>query len=189
MHQPLRAVSTTVVALALAGTCASAHATWVLGNDNGGNGSLAGDYPAFTLTGADNGSGPDGLDDTVFYTQSFTVPETITFTWQYASHDSSGLATYDPAGWVLVSGGSTVETQLSIDAELAASGTATVSVGAGDSFGFYVHSLDSEFGPGVLAVNEALPPPPPPVPEPQHAVLLLAGLAALFASARRRRNG
>ena len=41
-------------------------------------------------------------------------------------------------------------------------------------------------GPGVLAVNEDLP---PAVPEPGDATMMMADLAALLTAARPRRNG
>jgi MYXO-CTERM domain-containing protein len=189
MHKTLRAASLTLGTLALAGVCTSANASWTLSNDNGGDGSLLGAYPAFTLTGSNNGDpATDGFDNTTFYTQTFSAATTVTFSWQYASADTGSTA-YDPAGWVL----NDVETQLSLNGDpgMASSGTWTVSVNAGDTFGFYVFSVDSLFGAGTLAINEDLPPPPPPppIPEPQEAVLLMAGLAALFALARQRGDG
>ena len=186
MHKTLRAASLTLGSLALAGACTSVHATWALGNDNGGDGSITGAYPAFTLTGSNNGDpATSGFDNTTFYTQTFSAAATVTFTWQYASADTGSTA-YDPAGWVL----NDVETQLSLNGDpgTASSGTWTVSVNAGDTFGFYVFSVDSLFGAGTLAINEDLP-PPPPIPEPEDAALLMAGLAALFALARQRRDG
>lgn len=190
MHKTLRVASLTLGSLALAGVCTSANASWTLSNDNGGDGSLSGAYPAFTLTGSNNGDpAADGFDNTTFYTQTFGAAATVTFTWQYASADTGSTA-YDPAGWVL----DDVETQLSLNGDpgTASSGTWTVSVNAGDTFGFYVFSVDSLYGAGTLAINEDLPPPPPPpppIPEPRDAVLLMAGLAALFALARQRRDG
>ena len=185
MRKTLRATSLTLGSLALAGACTNANAAWTLGNDSGGDGSISGAYPAFILTGSNDADpSTQGFDNTVFYTQTFTVAATVTFSWQYATADA--LAEYDTAGWIL--DGS--ETELFPNGDIAntGSGSTTVSVGANDTFGFYVHSIDSLGGAAMLAVNEDLPPPPPPIPEPQDAVMLMAGLAALFALARQRRD-
>ena len=183
MNKTLRTAVLAFGATALAGWSGGAHAAYTFYNDDGGNGTLSGSYPAFTITGSDDGS---GNDDTAFYVQTYASAATVSFTWQYASLDNGG-SVYDPAGWILDG----VETQLSTDGGPGtnSSGSFTVSVGAGQTFGWYVHSLDSTSGAGLLAVNQDLPPPPPPVPEPGDAVLMMAGLAALFAAARRGRNG
>jgi len=182
MIKSLRTAALVVGTAALAGGSVGAHAAYTFYNDDGGNGTLSGSYPAFTITGSDDAS---GNDDTAFYVQTYAAATTIEFTWQYASNDTGG-SVYDPAGWILDG----VETQLSVDGGpgTGSSGAFTVAVSAGQTFGWYVHSLDSTGGAGLLAVNEALPPPPPPVPEPGQAALALAGLAALLAAARRR-NG
>ena len=185
MQKTLRAATLALGTCALAGFSATASADYAFSNDGTGDGSLVDSFPAFTIIGSNNGAG----DDTAFYTQKFTSSQVVTFHWQYATQDSGG-GVNDPAGWIL----DNVETQLSVDGDpgVGSSGTTTVLVSAGDTFGFYVHSLDSGFGPGILAVGEDLPPPPPPpppaIPEPANAVLLMAGLAALFAAARRRKS-
>jgi MYXO-CTERM domain-containing protein len=183
MNKTLRTVALAAGAAALVAGSGSAHAAFTFYNDDGGDGTLSGSYPAFTITGSNDGS---GNDDTAFYVQTFAAATTVVFTWQYESFDTAGT-NYDPAGWILDG----VETQLSVDGGpgTPSSGSFTVAVGAGQTFGWYVHSLDSLGGAGLLAVNQDLPPPPPPVPEPQEAALMLAGLAALFAAARRRPNG
>jgi len=180
MNKTLRTVALALGAAALAGGPVGAQAAYTFYDDDGGNGMLSGSYPAFTITGSNDGS---GVDDTAFYVQTYAAPTTITFTWQYESFDSGG-SVYDPAGWILDG----VETQLSIDGGpgTPSSGSFSVSVGAGQTFGWYVHSFDSMGGAGVLAVNEDLP---PAVPEPADAASMLAGLAALLAAARRPRNG
>ncbi len=181
MQKTFRAAALSLGAFALAGFSPGAQAAWTFYNDAAGDGSIVGSFPAgFTITGSDNGSG----DDTSFYVQTFTAGETLTFTWQYASLDTESTA-FDTAGFVV----DNVETQLSVNgpAHTPSSGTWTVTVNAGDTFGFYVHSIDSLGGAGLLAVDEALAPPPPPaIPEPQAPALMLAGLAALFAAARAR---
>ena len=198
MNKTLRAATLAIGTCALAGFSASASAQWTLTNDSGGDGSVALGGSGFTITGSDNGA----PDNTTFYTETFASGGSFSFTWQYASLDSSDLSTYDPAGWLVTHNGTTVETQLSIDAATSSGSsiTTTVSYAAGDTLGFYVFTTDSLGGPGLLAINEDLilpsppppPPPPPPsppaIPEPQNAVLMMAGLAALFAAVRRRKS-
>ena len=182
MQKTLRAATLALGTCALAGFAANASAAYVFQNDASGDGSISGSYPAFTITGSNNGAG----EDTALYLQSFTASEVVTFTWHYASADTGGTK-YDPAGWIL----NGVETQLSLNGDpgTTSDGTTTVSVHAGDSFGFYVYSQDSQFGAGMLAVGQDLPPPPPPaIPEPSNAALTMAGLAALFAAVRRRKS-
>ena len=186
MQKTFRAARLALGTFALAGLAANADAAYVFSNDNAGDGSISGSYPAFTITGSDNDSGWD----TAFYLQTFTASQVVTFTWQYASLDSGGPV-YDPAGWFI----NGTENQLSVNGDpgTTSSGTLTYTVSAGDVFGWYVFSTDSTGGAGMLAVNEDLalpppPPPPPPIPEPGNAALLMAGLAALFAAARRRRE-
>jgi hypothetical protein len=181
MQKTLRAATLALGAFALAGFSANASAAWTFSNDSGGDGSITGSYPMFTITGSDNGIG----DNTSFYLETFATSQVVTFTWQYASLDTDSTA-WDQAGFIY----DNVETQLSLNgpAFTPSSGTQTFTVQAGHTFGFYVHSTDSFGGAAMFAVNEDLvpPPPPPAIPEPQTTALMLAGLAALFAAARRR---
>ncbi len=190
MHKTIRTASSAIGAAALAGFCAHANAGWTLSDasDAGfhGDGSVTGAYPTFILTGSNNADpNSSGFDSTTFYTETFASSALITFSWQYATADSS--PEYDTAGWIL----DNVETELfpGNQGNTTASGTTTVLVDANDTFGFYVHSIDSLGGAAMLAIGEDLPPPPPPppaIPEPQNAVLMMAGLAAFLAAVRRK---
>ena len=154
MQKTLRAATLALGTCALAGFSANASAAYAFSNENSAaDGSISGSYPAFTITGSDNGAG----ENTAFYTQTFTSSQVVTFTWQYASADSE--TDYDPAGWILDG----VETQLSINGDMGttSSGTTSVTVHMGDTFGFYVYSIDSLYGAGMLAINQDLPGAPP----------------------------
>jgi hypothetical protein len=164
-------VATTFAAFAAAAVFSNAaSAAYSFSDTNGGDGYLVGSAPSFTLFSADNGVGStDAL-----YLGTVGSDKTVQFNWNYISHDVDG-GVYDPAGYYL--NGSFV--QLS-NGGYSAAGFTTVSVHAGDTFGWYEHSLDSGFGRGEFKVSV--------VPEPANVALLLAGLGALAVSARRRKS-
>ena len=130
MNKTLRTAVLAFGATALAGWSGGAHAAYTFYNDDGGNATLSGSYPAFTITGSDDGS---GNDDTAFYVQTYASAATVSFTWQYASLDSGGPV-YDPAGWFI----NGTENQLSVNGDpgTTSSGTLTYTVSAGDVFGW-----------------------------------------------------
>ena len=155
---------------------AGAHAGYAFSNDNGGDGTLSGAFPSFTITGSDNGVDA-GFDNVASYVQTFAAAASVTFDWRYQTLDDGGGA-FDPGGYVLDG----VETPLSGfggpgDGN---SGRTTVAVEAGDTFGWYVESLDSEFGAGMLAVDVEA------VPEPSGAALLIAAIGVIAGLSGRR---
>lgn len=175
MSTSFRLVTLVVGVFAAACFSSGAQAAYSFTDVNGG-GSISGAYPAFTITGSDNGNGADSAR----YTQIFTAAETVSFAWSYATQDCCG-GYWDPAGYTL--NGS--EIQLSTDgvAGQGSSGTFSVAVNAGDTFGWYVDSIDSVAGPAELTVTIA-----GAVPEPASVLLLMAGLATVGFSSRRRRT-
>jgi MYXO-CTERM domain-containing protein len=181
MQKLIRATTLALGTSALVGFSGVASAAFVFSNDGPGDGSISGSFPAFTITGANDGAG----ETTSFYLQTETQFETLQFNWFYVTADTGG-GVFDPAGWIL----NGVETQLSLDLDpgVGSSGSAQVALKPGDVFGFYVHTPDALFGAGALGINQEppAPPPPPAIPEPRNAALMLAGLGALFAAARRR---
>ena len=174
MNKALRTAAVAAASLATLCFSGAASAAWTFTDDTGGA-SISGAFPSFTLTGSDLF---DLKDDVATYTQTFAAAQAVAFTWSYATLDCCG-GEWDPAGYVL----NGVRHQLSLDgAPLQGSaGAATVEVAAGDVFGWYVESLDSSQGPGILSVSV--------VPEPASVALLLAGLGALAYAARRRAKG
>ncbi len=147
------ATGVAAVALAAAG---SANATFVLSNDNGGDGYLGVPDPGydFLLVGADNGVGPN----TTTYTNTATVAETLDIKWSYTTYDCCG-SYWDPAGYIL----NGVETQLAgmpspyTDVGATYTGSFLLTLAPGDTYGAYVYSLDSFEGPSTIEFGTAVP--------------------------------
>jgi len=180
-------------AMAAAGHAAASVDMFTLGNTNGGDGGvtlLSGG--GFDLFGADNGTsrifdhGP--LSSLTTYTATSGGAQTLTFDWTYGSVDGEGSA-FDPGGWIL----NGVQTQLSPNDLLfdSASGQLTLNLAAGDNYGFYIYSTDSQAGRGDIAVRpaqrlsaETLA----AVPEPASWALMIGGFFGLGLALRRRRG-
>jgi hypothetical protein len=166
-----------LIALAFAVLSFAAQADYSLTVTNDGDGSVSGSDPSYTITGANNGELIDYLASLTSYTQTFAQAATITFSWTYTSYDTDG-GNYDPAGYTL--NGTQYQLSTSSLTGVSTSGTTTVSVAAGDTFGWYVDSVDSSAGAAVLAITVLA------VPEPATYAMLLAGLGMIGFAARRR---
>jgi hypothetical protein len=174
-------------ALLLASTVAAgmlltvpAQAAFLLANSDKGDGFVTASYPSFQLFGADNGVG----SNITTYTDTAAAAQTLSFNWSYITHDCCG-SFWDPAGYV-VNG---AYTQLSTNNNLAtsgllginSSGSTTISIAAGDTFGWYVSSTDSVLGRGELDVTATIV----STPEPAAMALLGTGLLGLGLVRRR----
>jgi len=147
--------------------------TYTLANSNGGDGYLVGAPPSFQLFGADNSV----LTDYTTYTATFAGPTAVEFSWSYTTYDPLG-SYWDPAGYV-VDG---TYNQLSTDVFGAGfygemSGEVYQYLNAGDTFGWYVASIDGG-GPGELSVNIT--------PEPSSMILFGTGLVGFLWTIRRK---
>lgn len=142
---------------------APVQAAFVLTNDNGGDGHVAGLFPTFSLFSADNGAGTN----ITTYTDTITTAQMLSFDWNYITHDSDG-SFYDPAGYLV----NDIYTQLSTDSTVPgtinSSGTVTLTLAPGSIFGWYATALDGIGGRGELGIQATLT----SVPEPATLVLL-----------------
>jgi hypothetical protein len=148
----------------------------------------------FDVFGANNGTsrvfGGGPLSSLTTYTATAGVDQALTFDWTYTSADGAG-SQYDPGGFIL----NGAQTQLSPNDLVldSASGQVTLNLSAGDTYGFYIFSTDSEQGRGDISVTPfrgglgevALA----AVPEPATWALMLTGFFGLGLALRRWRAG
>lgn len=148
-------------------TNTDADGFWVLNPD----GSL-------TLTGGNDGSGNPGSTTFLILAAASGL---WTFDWSYSTLDFAG---FDRGGYSINS----VFTLLG-DFD-GASGSISLSLNAGDLFGFRMETDDNTGEPGVLTISnfEAPGGGGAPIPEPSSWLLGVAGLAALGALERLRRT-
>jgi hypothetical protein len=147
-------------------------ANWTL-TTNGGNGSVdtSGAPTSITLIGSDTGSGIQIFTD---YTTLAVGDGLVSFSWDYITFD--GAPNWDPFGYLL---GGTF-TQLTDDSgPLSQSGSASFSVLAGQTFGFWVVTVDDVQGRAQSTISSF---EVAAVPEPGTwaAAALLAGGAAFM---------
>ena len=148
--------------------------TFTLNSSNGGDGDCRHSFRVgSTCSGQTMGSriGPGSLTT---YLATATAAATLTFKWTYGTADIDGSA-FDPAGYVL----NDLFTQLTIDdGFLTQNGIVTLTVLAGQSYGFYIDSLDVALGRAHIAVSET--------PLPAALLLFASGLGVLRLFSRRR---
>ena len=148
-----------------------------LDNDAGGNGSIVVTDTGFTLTGSDYPSTDPlaGLAYLTSYTEIAPYDFIATFDWSFANSDTVDTAS-DLAGFLLDGSG----TGLSDPSAATSANTGeTFSVSAGQTYGWFVYTLDAQNGPGVLTVSNIQ------VPEPM-SLLLLGSACSALGFARRR---
>jgi hypothetical protein len=131
---------------------------------------IASDGLSFVLTGGNSGSGLPGTTDFTVAAQNAGAVE---FFYSYASNDLPG---FDIAGYLL---GSTRVPLADTNGE---SGLGSFSAGAGQTYGWYVRTLDNTGEPGILTVT--FTPSTSTVPEPAGSTFALAGIAALAVNQR-----
>jgi hypothetical protein len=166
---------------------------------NNGDGGVTLLADGFDLYGADNGfakifAGYFPLSSLTTYTATAGADETVDFDWTYTTFDLGG-AQFDPGGYI-VNG---VQHQLSppfsdpINFD-GVSGYLSLDLKAGDTYGFYIYTGDSEEGRGHITVFNSDGPSvgafdvvADPVPEPEPWALMIAGFFGLGAVIRRRK--
>jgi hypothetical protein len=147
------------------------HSNWTF--TPAGDGSTVTSTTNLTLIGSNN-----GVAGTSTYTIAAAASGTVSFDWSYSSSD---VANWDYGGFYL----NGVFTTLAFNSTQGG-GSFSTSVGSGDTFGFWVHSRDGSFGPGVLDVSNFNG--PLAIPEPGTLGLLALGAVAGSLGFRRRRS-
>jgi hypothetical protein len=132
--------------------------SYTFNNTNGGDGFLNIVPGGFQIVGADNGVG----STFAYLTGVADTNGPFTFNWTYITFDSDGPS-FDRGGYFV----GNVATQLSQD-ELpfgsSQSGTVTLNLSIGNSFGWYINSSDAAFGRASITITEVTA----GVPEPVH---------------------
>lgn len=164
---------------------AFAVGNWGVVTTDNGTVNTAGAPNSIVLTGGNSfGDTDPGIDSTTDFTILVGMDTTISFSWAYKSDDD--YAFFDPFGYLL----GTQFTQLTEDEDdpnvplTSQSGTASVFVQDGETFGFRAFSIGSNFGAGITTIGDFRA---TSVPEP--GALALVSLALLAAAAARRRQG
>lgn len=162
--------------------------------------SLNGSFRAITggygLIGADINLGDPPTASQATLTAVAQTDEVITYYYTYVTEDCCGAA-FDPAGYFI----GNKSTVLSDDHDVLNGnptgafnrGIVTLDLKAGDEYGFYVQSGDSQEGPGEIFFSTVAMIDPSgsvmtPTPEPAAWVLMIGGFGAAGSALRRRKR-
>jgi PEP-CTERM motif len=177
-------LATLALSLSCAAPISPAAAAIEFGNTNGGNGTLSGAWPSFSITGSDFNE-PGHGEALTYYQALITIDTLVTASWSYTTTETgTDGSAYDPAGWFIETAYGRSEIQLTDDALTAQSGLQIIPLHAGERFGWFVHSLDQDAGAATLSVDMALA---EDISEPATAWMMLAG-GGLLAFVRRTRH-
>src|ERR1019366_6099274 len=144
-------------------------------NDNAdGSLGMAPDVQSFVLTGGNNGS---GLPGTTEVSVTATSSSLLKFAWFYSSLDIPGL---DSAGYSLGT------SRIQLANSDGSSGSLSVVVNAGETYGWWADTVDNTGEPGILTVQ--LAGPVAQVPEPDTVSLVFAGLLMIMYGSYRGRS-
>ena len=174
---------------------APAHAAWTLDNTNGGDGTLdpidpINDFPfehySWVMTGSDLEQDID-IDTLTTITDTALADGPQTFSYFYFTTDESPF--FDPAGYFI----NGQQFQLSHDCGCSPFeyDTITLDLHAGDTFGFYINSIDNIGGPALLFVAPGEVGPDfdlPPFPEPASWAMMVGGFGLVGGALRGRRR-
>jgi hypothetical protein len=146
----------------------------------------------FDLFGANNGTSKIftsiPLQSLTTYTATAGANENLTFDWTYTTHDGAG-SHFDPGGY-LVNGAQFQLSPASSVPEYVGSGQVVLNLTAGDTYGFYIFSTDSQTGRADIRVTPLAGlagPLAAAVPEPATWATMIVGFFGLGAALRRRR--
>ena len=171
---------------------APAQAAWTLDNSNGGNGEFQivdpsenpfGAYP-WVMIGSDL-EGDDDVDTLTTITDVALADGPLTFSYFYFTADESPF--FDPAGYFI----NGQQFQLTHDCGCSPFeyDTIVLDLHAGDTFGFYINSIDNVGGPAfLLLASGEVSPGFLSAPEPASWAMMVGGFGLVGGALRTRRR-
>lgn len=152
---------------------------WTLSAAAFGSIDASGAPAGIALTG---GNDESGLPSLTRYSIKAPFTALVSFSWSYLTVDSGG-PDMDRAGYFV--GGTDFQLSRNNGFDTQNGFVSSLNVSEGQTFGFYVQSMDSSFGPATLTIgNLALT----PTPEPSTVMLTATALAIGLTRLGRRRK-